>query len=51
MIFAKGGRIFRRSSSRRDRHLIDLNGLSPDPHPAPAWASIKIVAKGKDRDV
>jgi hypothetical protein len=40
LIFAREGKIFRRLSSRRkDRLVADLNGMLPDPKPAPAWAS------------
>jgi hypothetical protein len=38
LAFAKDGRIFRRSAKGQDKLLIDLNGLEPDPRPAPAWA-------------
>jgi hypothetical protein len=39
LIFARDGRIFRRSATGKDRELIDLNGLLPDPRPAPAGKS------------
>jgi hypothetical protein len=37
VIFAAGGGLFRRTA-QGDRLVADLNGLEPDPQPAPAWA-------------
>jgi hypothetical protein len=40
LIYARAGKIYRRSvKGIRDRVVVDLNGLTPDPRPAPAWAS------------
>ena len=38
LIFARDGRIFRRDAAGGEAQLVDLRGLSPDPHPAPASA-------------
>jgi len=39
LIYAKDGRIFRRHRPGVDTELIDLSGMTPDPKPAPSWAS------------
>jgi hypothetical protein len=39
LIYAKDGRIFRRDALGVDAELIDLCGMTPDPKPAPDWAS------------
>jgi hypothetical protein len=51
LVFAKGGRIFRRSSAGKDRELIDLSELLPDPRPAPPIASRTITVGSKGRDI
>jgi hypothetical protein len=47
LIFAKDGRIFRRSSTGKDKELIDLAGLMPDPKPSPKRASLPIEAPSR----
>jgi hypothetical protein len=48
LVFAAKGKIFRRSSGGKDRAVFDLTNMSPDPKPAPAWASRELVVqKGK----
>jgi len=42
LIYAKDGKIFRRSVEGEDRELADLSGMTPDPKPAPDWASKQI---------
>jgi hypothetical protein len=39
LIYAKDGKIFRRQTSGVDLELTDLSGMTPDPKPAPLWAS------------
>jgi hypothetical protein len=39
LIYAKDGKIFRRSASAMDVELTDLCGLTPDPKPPPTSAS------------
>lgn len=39
LIYAKDGKIFRRDTLGIAAELIDLCGLTPDPKPAPEWAS------------
>lgn len=39
LIYAKDGKIFRRQISGVDLELTDLSGMTPDPKPAPPWAS------------
>ena len=39
LIYAKDGKIFRRNTLEVDTELIDLGGMTPDPKPAPSWAS------------
>lgn len=39
LIYAKGGKIFRRAVGGGDIEVTDLCGMKPDPKPAPAWAS------------
>jgi len=45
LIYAKDGKIFRRSSKGKDKQLVDLAGLRPDPKPSPKWASQNIDAR------
>jgi hypothetical protein len=42
LIFAKDGKIFRRTANGIDKQLIDLAGVTPDPRPSPPWASRQI---------
>lgn len=50
VIYAKDGRIYRRSSNSQDRQLVDLSGLTPDPRPAPRWASLQLDTRpGRSR--
>jgi|SRR5215471_5384953 len=42
LIYAKRGRIFRRSRSGKDTELVDLGEMKPDPKPSPKWASRQI---------
>lgn len=42
LIFAKGGKIFRRSAGGKDKQLVDLADMRPDPKPSPKWASRQI---------
>jgi hypothetical protein len=45
LIFAREGKIFRRSAKGRGEQVVaDLNGLTPDPGPAPSWASRPLVS-------
>lgn len=39
LIFARDGKILRRSANGKDKALVDLAGLKPDPKPSPGWAS------------
>ena len=40
LIFARDGKIYRHTKDDAAAHLVaDLNGLSPNPTPAPAWAA------------
>ena len=41
LVVAKEGKIFRQKFAGSDdlKELLDLNGLTPDPRPAPAWAA------------
>jgi hypothetical protein len=43
LIFAMGGCLFRRSGAGKDRELVDLNGLLPDPQPAPPLAARPLI--------
>jgi len=38
-IYARDGRIFRRSSTEADTEIFDLCAMTPDPTPAPSWAA------------
>jgi len=38
LIYAKGGKIFRRQAPGADMEIADLCGMTPDPRPAPPWA-------------
>ena len=42
LIFAKDGKIFRRQTTVLDLELTDLSGMTPDPKPAPLWASLEL---------
>jgi hypothetical protein len=50
IIFTKSGRVFRRTSRGRDRELIDLNDLEPDPRPSPSVAGRPLQSKVR-RDI
>jgi hypothetical protein len=39
LIYARDGKIFRRGTTGVDLELTDLCGMTPDPKPAPPWAS------------
>ena len=49
LIFAKDGKILRRSANGKDKELVDLAGLTPDPKPSPGWASRQIVGRPRVR--
>ena len=39
LLYTRAGCLYRRSAQGRDRQVADLNGLEPDPQPAPTWAT------------
>jgi len=39
LIYARDGRLFRRDSAGVDIEIFNLCAMSPDPQPAPSWAS------------
>jgi hypothetical protein len=47
LIYAKQGKIFRRSANGKDKQLTDLAGIAPDPKPSPNWASRQLEAPVK----
>jgi hypothetical protein len=53
LVFAKDGKIFRRTANGKDKQLADLAGMVPDPKPSPKWASQQIEAAvgRKKRDI
>jgi len=38
IVYARGGKLFRRRPGHQDKELVDFNGRTPEPQPAPAWA-------------
>jgi hypothetical protein len=51
LIFAKDGRICRRSNSGNDSVLADLCDMEPDPHQAPEYAEGPLQRGGKHSDI
>jgi hypothetical protein len=49
LIHAKDGKIFRRPASGLDLELTDLSGMTPDPKPAPQWASRELDEQQTNR--
>jgi hypothetical protein len=39
LLYARTGCLYRRKASGADKRVADLNGMVPDPRPAPAWAT------------
>lgn len=39
LIYAKDGMLYRRSAKQKNAMLADFNGMTPDPQPAPDWAT------------
>lgn len=51
VIFARNGKIFRRSAAGQDVELIDLCDLKPDPVPAPDHVGEVLQRYGKNGDI
>jgi hypothetical protein len=49
LIYAKDGKIFRRGSAAKDKQVLDLAPLAPDPRPSPKWASRPIAPRSRKR--
>ena len=44
VIFSKGGKLYRRKMGS-DREIADFSELSPQPQPAPSWATVPLTAE------
>ena len=52
LIYARGSKSYRRSTKgMRDRVVADLNGLKPDPQPAPASATRPLSSQRREDDI
>jgi hypothetical protein len=51
IIFTRRGKVYCRDHAGVDKELIDLNGLVPDPAPAPVAAGLPLQRHGKRADL